>query len=347
MHKHTIDWLSDVFLTREPAIAERHWKTATTLAEKPSRSHVIDLLRLFLFPQSSSEFMNRFTDELIQLDVQFKVKDNCEHLRLMAGLVMVASFEKPSCAGDAFALGILAASFPDKRIQPVQPGMVSEAEKYLVDEAERVRPAELDDEPAEVTRGLSSKRKIMVEAMASDDEEKQKAANEAFQKSLVETISESYKKLAARLGQLGEESGLLWWVLNEYSDDLKQPLAGLTPEAYALVAAFEASKRTQLLPPPPCIDSLISRSLKSCKPGKKRLVLADYLEASVAGWRFGLLKSIVMTDCRDLVPICSGLEKTEEIGDVDAVSKALTKLCPGVKGDLSLTPGRAGRPVLQ
>jgi len=53
--------------------------------------------------------------------------------------------------------------------------------------------------------------------------------------------------------------------------------------------------------------------------------------------------SLIVSDCRDLSPLCAALEKTEELGSASTALKALVKLCPGVKGDLTLTPAQAAQ----
>jgi GTPase-associated system helical domain len=343
MHRHAIDWLSEILLTRDAALAQRYCSLAEKVATKLSRPRVIQLLRLFLFPNSSADFTQQFTDELIDLDLEFKGSDNIQHLRHMAGLVIATTFGASSREADAFALGIRAANFPQNRVQPVQPAIVTEAEQYLRNKACRLRPAEFGDDAAEVTKVLIANREAVLKAATTLDEAKRAVADEAYQKSVIETIAHSHRNLAKRIEQLAEESGLLWWVLSEHSDGLQQPLAEVTPQIYALSAASEAAKRTQLLPPPPCIGPLLTRALKSCKHGKEQPVLADYLEVSNIPWRAAQMKSLSVADCRDLVPLCAALEKTEEIGDTPAAFKALAKVCPGVPADLPLAASEAAQ----
>src|SRR5437870_2132825 len=108
MHKHTIDWYLQVNLTSDAVLAQKRWDTAEALTKTLSRSCVIELLRLFLFAPSGTDFTESFTTELIELDSEFPVSKNIQELRLMAGLVMTTTFGKPSNNGDAFALGLRA-----------------------------------------------------------------------------------------------------------------------------------------------------------------------------------------------------------------------------------------------
>jgi len=340
MHKSTLDWLRQTNITADNALAEKRWKIAEKAVEKLTRPRVVELLRLFLFPASGADFEQSFTDELQAADKEFP-GDSVQELRLVAGLIMLIAFEKVLHAGDAFALGLRAASFPVSRISPVQPAILAEAQQYLIGEAGRLRLDDFTDDASDITKSLGSKMKALSEATASADQVKIAGAIEAYGKSTVSTISDSHSRLAKRLEQLAEETGLLWWIINEHSDEMEKRLSDLTQDEYALVCAVEATRRTRVLPPPPSMRALLARALKACKPGKERPVLTDYLEATEAGWRAAQVKAFAVTECRDLVPICAALEKTEELGSASLAAAALKKVCPGVAGDLELQPSQA------
>ena len=333
MHKDTIDWLRQIYLKADGTLAKKQWQTAEKLAKNLTRKRIIELLRLYLFQPTNPEFLQTFTNEIKELDEEFKGNDNVPELRLLAGFVMVTTFQEASHEADAFALGIRAAGFPAVRVQPVEPAMIVEAEKYLLNEAHRLRPNEFANDTAEVTKVLIARKKKMDEAA---DAAQKTTATDAYQQAVVDTIEASHTKLAQRVEQLAEETCLLWWVLNEFSDSIQEQVAELTPQIYALAAASEAVKRTQLVPPPPCIAPLLTRMLRNCKPGKEQPMLADYLEAARPSWRATQAKSLKIADCRDLVPLSTALEKTEELGDLTAAMKVLPKLCPGVSGELPL-----------
>lgn len=344
MHKHTIDWYLQLNLTSDAVLAQKRWDTAEALAKTLSRTRVIELLRLFLFAPSGTDFAESFTNELIELDSEFPVSKNNRELRMMAGLVMVTTFGKTSYKADAFALGLRAASFPDGRVKPIQPAMLTEAQEYLRNEAGRLRPDEFaKDISGDVTKTLIVRGKALSEAEAAGDESKKTAALTAYRDSIPRTIVSNHIELAKRIEQLAEESALLWWVLAEHSDALQQPVSKLAPEAYALAAAVEAAQRTIHLPPPPSIGPLLARVLQPCEAGEKKLVLSDYVKATDPLWRTAHVKSVSVADCHDLSPLCAAVEKTEELGSAAAAITALPKICPGVNGKLPLTPAQAAQ----
>ena len=221
MHPHLIDWFRNVNIHSDPILVERRWQTAEEYSRALSRSSIPRLLRLFLFPKPETTENAWFTDGLLTLDKEFPVANNAEQLRLMAGVVMVTTFDEGSAEGCAFALGLRAAVFPKRSTLPAQPEILAAAEAYLQAEAERQRPTYFGDAPE--------------------------------------------SRLAEQIRRLAEETGLLWWVISEYSTSLRRRTSGLTAPAYALIAAAEAADRTQILPPPPSADALLARVLKPCK----------------------------------------------------------------------------------
>jgi len=343
MHKDTIDWYRQLNLTSDATLAAKRWDTANKVAEKLTRTRIVELLRLYLFPQVNSDFAQKFTSELKDFDIEFPGDENTPELRLMAGLVAVTTFGAPSHVATAFALGIRAASFPRDRVQPIEPAIIAESEKYLRTETNRLHSDDFATDGSDLKKGLNARLKAIADAVATGDAAKIVATEEAYRKSVIGAISESNARISGHLQQLAEESSMLWWVVSEFSDAFQKPVTDLAAQEYALAAASEAAQRTRLLPPPPCIGPLIDRALKPCKPGKKQPVFADYLEATKPDWRATQVKLLSVADCRDLVPFCVALEKTEELGEAASALKVLSKLCPGVSGEMPLPPTDAAQ----
>lgn len=166
MHKNTIDWYRQVHITLDAPLAEKRWATAEAIAKDLSRARIIALLRLYLFPPANTDFTQQFTNEIITLDPEFPIKNNKQDLRLMAGLVMVASFEEGSNEADAFGLGLRAANFPAKRVQPIEPEILALGEKYLAEKANRLRPNNFDTDSVELGKELTRRVEQLAEECA-------------------------------------------------------------------------------------------------------------------------------------------------------------------------------------
>ena len=327
MHPHLIDWFRDVEINPDQNVVEQRWNAAAEFAEHLSRASVPRLLRLFLFSRPDSDEVKWLTDELLPLDPKFPVSNNARIARLMAGVVMITTFDGSSPKGYAFALGLRIAPFLDRSLEQAQPAIVAEAETYLQAEAEKQRPNDFGQGATAVIAHTEA------------------AANKAGLPDLAyqQAVATAINGMAGRVRRLGEETALLWWVLTEYSDSLKRHTPDLKTIEYALVAGAEAADRTDVLPPPRSIRPLIARALKPCKPGRKRgtLTLGDFLGAADSGWRADQLKKLDFTDSVDLMPIVTGLAKCQEFGSPENAVQVLPKLCPGLDLEHALSAEEA------
>jgi hypothetical protein len=320
MHPHLIDWLRNVEINPDQNLAQQRWKAAEEFAASLSRASVPRLLRIFLLPKSDAGEIAWMTDELLRLDPEFPASSNAELVRLMAGVVMVTTFEASSAAGYAFALSLRFSGFLERSLQPAQPAIMGEAEKYLQSEAEKQRPNDFSNSTIDLMKpAQSAAEKILTPDPAHE-----------------QAVDAEIERLSSQVRRLAEETALLWWVLAEYSDSLKRRTPDLKTVEYALVAGAEAADRTHVLPPPASASALLARALKPCKIGKKKtLTLGDFFGATDPGWRGVQLKKLNYADSVDLLPIITGLDKCEEFGDQASALQVLPKLCPG------LDPGRA------
>lgn len=341
MHTHLIDWFRNLHINPDPAVVEKRWSLAEAYLEKMSRGQIPRLIRIFLFaPQDLAE-VKGFAAELLALDKEFPVTGNTEEVRLMAGVVMVASFDS-SQNGDAFAMGLRSAAFPGRKLEPVLPAIISEAEEYLASEAGKVRPIHFNQVPASSEAALATAYKKMKEAEAADDASEKPKAQAAYQKAIAKAIQDSHSTLANQVKRLSEETALLWWVLSEYSTSLKRRTAEMSPVSYSLAAASEAADRTHVMPPPSCSNELLIRALKPCEVGAvSTFPIAEFLTAADNEWRVALLKKIDIAGVTDLVPLLLCLAKYQEFGDADSAIKVIPRLCPGFTTERRLSPEEA------
>ena len=327
-----IDWLRQLHLTADAALAAKRWNLAETLAEQITRKEAVQLLRVFLFPESVAQHLQTLTQLLLDKDSEFPASNNTEEVRLMAGIIMVAAVQKRPALADAFALGIKAAAFPKHRCTPAHRSIVEEMGKYLDAKADVLRPSDFS---------ASGDRDYVLTSLELFAANVGATAAKQSSENLADALHKIYGR---RLQQLAEEIGVLWWLLGGYSSALNQEIAGLSAEAYALIAAAEVAERTQLLPPPPSIYAILGRALTRCKGAKnKHFTLKDVVAATDATWRNTFVAGHPITDCADLLPLVTALTKLEDSGDITTLAKTLQKACPGVAADLALPPLEAAR----
>jgi hypothetical protein len=332
MHPLLIDWLRKNNFNADTAFATKRWKLAQGVAGKSSRKDVLQLLRAFLFENSSPEVISGLTRKFLEFDKEYPASNNKEDVRLQAGVVMVAGFEQRTFDGDALALGLRAAAFPAERCKPAHTGIIEEALKYIEQEALTIRPTDFDsDHTSEIVE------KLEAYGVSVTDAEQRKTAQEA----LADKLDDLYRQ---PLRRLTEEIGLLWWLLGGFSPTLKQETGSIDATAYALIAAAEAAERTQLLPPPPSIYAILRRALASCKGAKRgKTTFKDFVAEADSTWRKKFVEDYSVADCADLVPFATALTKTNEAGDADILTKVIPNTCPGVSSDMELAPWEAAQ----
>jgi len=339
MHPYLIDWFRNIYINPDPGVIEKRWKAAQIYGAKLSRGSVALLLRLFLFAETNTDQAKEFTDALLVLDKEFPVTGNTEELRLMAGVVMLTTFLDLSKAGTALALGLRAAVPPGRKSQPVQPAMLVEAETYLRKQAEEQRPGHFGPVPQMTDISFVAEYEAMKKAEITGDAAVIQAAQTKYHAALETAFRNSHLALAGQVQRLAEESALLWWVIGEYSTSLKRQTADLSSKEYALIAGAEAADRTQILPPPASVGALLNRAISPCKASsKKSLALGSFLGGVDSEWRTERLKILKFADCTDLVPLVTGLAKSQELGNAETAVELLPKLCPGLDGKMALSP---------
>lgn len=330
-----VDWLKQLHLTADAALASKRWGLANSFAAKARRADAILLLRLFLFPEPSAVNVQTLTRQLLDLDSEFPASNNSEEVRLMSGIIMIAALPNHSSLTDVFLLGMKAAAFPTHRCSPAQRGIIDEMATHLDVKANELRPSEFlkSDDGDALAKAFEE---LGAAAGANDPVLIKKRSG-----GIAESIHGLYGK---RLQRLSEETSILWWLLGAYSPDLDKDFSELSPDQYSLVAAAEVAARTQLLPPPPSVYPILSRALAQCKgPKRKKPALKDVIQGTDEKWRSKFVSCNPTAEWADLTPLMTALAKVEDSGDISALPKALQKACPGVSADLTLPPIEAAR----
>jgi len=340
MHPHLIDWFRNPHLQSDATVVEKRWTTAKTYSEGLDQDSICSLIRLFLFAKADEVERKRFEDHLLSIDSEFPVTGNDEELRLMAGVVMVTTFTPGSDRGLAFALGLRAARYNKRHIDPAQPEIIVVAENFLNTEAERKRPNSFDEDLRIPESSLDDPLDEADELNISDEES---AARESeYKAEIKKVIGVAFRTLENQISRLAEESALLWWVMNEYSSFLDRLTAEISASEYAIVSAAEAAERTHLIPPPRSAHALLVRALKPCtQNGKTTSTLEQLLTATPSTWRSEYVKTLKLNQCGSLLPILTGLAKCDEFGSAAASVKVIPKLCPGVDVQIPISPSQA------
>src|SRR6266567_8464408 len=104
-----IDWLRQLHLNADAALAAKRGKLAQTFASNATRLDTIQSLRAFLFSEPPPQNIQKLTSRLLHLDSEFPASNNTEEIRLIAGIVAIAAQQVNPLLADAFGLGFKAA----------------------------------------------------------------------------------------------------------------------------------------------------------------------------------------------------------------------------------------------
>jgi len=321
MHPNFYHWHARVELKPDPAILEPRWNAAEQFAKKLSADSIRWLLNLALFPITNFEFAKHFTEALVKVEPTFPVTRNSEVLRVMAAAASYSQLEKPSNVADALALGLQAAMFPLRQIEPVCDDLVTRANEYIHSESERIRP--------EIDAGLIEKaekqsdgaRAALKAAVDTGNVQEIGKAVDAFGLGVFAAMKESHQQLGRVINRLTEESQFLWWIVGRRSSALNRPREKLTVETYSLTAAAEASERVALLPPAASVESLLEEALSQCgKGGRASVSFADLLQATDSVWAKGAPASLVAPELTPITSLLAGWQHDKK-PDEDTLKK--------------------------
>lgn len=262
MHPHFFHWHAKAELKPETLVLAPRWNAAEKFTKETSGLNLCPLLDLALFRKCDPGFCKVFTDYLVKSEPTFPVTNNHELLHVMAGVVVYAHLKSRSSVTDAIALGIQAADFPSGRVSPVSVEITEASASYLIEEAERMRPAiSIADQFGALRSHLEG------EDWTSD----------------TALLSTAFLDISNAIGRVAEENQFLWWLIGRRSSLLNKPREILTQKEYAFPAAVEAAQRVTQLPNAPSTESMIQDVLAQCLPeSNAKKTLAEFLAHATA-----------------------------------------------------------------
>jgi hypothetical protein len=333
MHDNFYHWHARAELKPETGILAPRWEAASKFAEKLVPSDIPPLIRLISFSNSDPEFTKRFSTALVKAEPTFPPTNNTELLRVMAAAGLVARLAKPSRVGDALALGLQAAAFPEGRAQPVSEDVLNSALRYLAEEAERVRP-EIDPGALEKAEKQTATdfAALKVAAQTNSPAELGKAT-EAFGRGMMAALKESHTRMGEVIDRLAEETQILWWLVGRRSSQMNKLRSAVPARRYAFVAAIEVADRVGMLPPPASFESVLGEALSQCNGDpSEELLLSDLVtEADLA--------SSSPTGTAEIAPLSSLIAEFRTNAQID--TQSLKKL--GLTNKTKATPGQVSQ----
>jgi hypothetical protein len=139
-------------------------------------------------------------------------------------------------------------------------------------------------------------------------------------KALIKGQTETFEALASiktTLETLSEEINVLWWILTEYSHDLKLPFKKIGFPLMAIVSAKEIADLTSHLPGMGNVETLLSKTFNMTTTGKiNKIALADFVKPLIENGSY--TKSIAdefQQELNSVCPILYAISCVSEFGE--------------------------------
>lgn len=342
MHKYFADWYRIANVDFETEDLERRWKVIEQLVKDADANSALEWVRLFLGrPPANKDFLMHLGESFKKHDSAFPMKKNLLELRILCGASITHLLDegdpKLACTG---ALALICAYCFGLRKSLID-DVVVRAHEYLNGRAIDSRHTE----PSSKLSLPSINANQLTEAITA-------AQNSGNQATMNNTGSETFKSLIAAVAQISkvagkavkesrkeievlqEETNILWWLVAEYSRDLKKGYRDITFPAACLVAPKELADLTRICPGPVSAPAVLDKVLSVAQQGRVgQVAIKDAINATPRDWK-ALLVEETSSPIRDLCPLHIGIQESLKTKGENAwlpAFKTLTQIVPNTK----------------
>ena len=325
MHEHFSHWLGGVNVSLTDAVAKSRWGAVEALvnwAAEPQKA-----LRLSASAIAGAsvreEWLQEISGVLRSGDASFSMIDNYAEMQVLAASTIVELFAEEGSAADTAALCVATGTFGDREPEPTR-GLASLADNYLSRRAVSIRHHERALRASALTSaqmGVGTKLSNEVaEALGQNDyitavTALDKAVSNLAKRleNVAEAESTAHNRLVRSQAALSEENGILWWVINDYSQELSRPRTQASQEELVLPSARELARLiTHDVPPTASIEYL--RHALSSAEGEPspQLTVAEAMKATAPEWRDSATVVFPEDGPDHLLPVLAGLRIMSE-----------------------------------
>lgn len=280
------------------------------------RKEIISLTCLFYGVGTPDEgVLKNFRTAFQELDPGFPMHGNDRHLAVLAGAELVDIIERGSReAADLAALSLVCTAAQNLRKGPPVPEIPELAAGYLDKPAnERTPPA------------LKSGQIDIIDVL--------KKAGPPH-----DALAPEFQKVQSELAVVAEEANILWWLISEYSKDLKQPWSKEKVSAVCLIAGKELADLTRIIPGPLAALAFLDRVVKSGRAKRPSACsVVDAVNETLPAWREKFSKSSFPSELEALLTIRYAIKLSLSSPDKDAWPPLFEK-GSGILSDAAAAP---------
>jgi hypothetical protein len=270
MHPDFPRWYREVSVEENRERIAHRWTGVSSLVEDMNLNDVEALLRLVYRAKlrPSADSMARIRKFFKDADDLFDMQGNDREVEVLAGAALAVLLESNASIVAETALAITTTILEGARVAqlPMDLGALAETCIARIAESQRTRP---------IRTKLTLKKSK--DALAQFDAAGVSSALDRAAEAINSAFASSDKFIAIQ----DEELDMLWWVLNERSDDLGKAFKDLPAKAQPLILAKELAQATAFCPGPRSVKGLLSRcGLKD----SKKITIADAVNECDLDW---------------------------------------------------------------
>lgn len=286
MHTNFADWYRIAGVEPGADWLPKRW---TGIAEySPPAVEIIELVRFFFQRDgATAASIAKFQEALQKADPTFKMRDNDQELRVLAGAALVDLMERGEFVDSYLAaLALVCMSAQNLRKRPCVPEIPEIAARTL-------RKATLDRKLPENLTGVSAEVLEEIAGLGAPHDK----------------LAEEFRKTQAEMPLLSEEVNMLWWLFAAHSRDENKPWADYSVGASALMIGKELADLTQVLPGPVAAHAFLDRAIKSGRPKQPSTVeIREAVNEALLEWRKKVTATAAPAILEDLLAITAAIK---------------------------------------
>jgi hypothetical protein len=343
IHRRFGDFYRLAALEPEPARVELRWKSVLTISSSASVDVWLDLLRfLFELRPHTDPAVKSLRDACFSHDATFPSEGAEVELRVLTAIAVLHGLDTSEKFALPLALGLLAGDCRGHRSLGPFASLLERAREVLAQRAVAVRSRDRLPVPqdlkgvAEFTKSLDEFKKQDQPTTIRDFAHPLFTVLQSWHRDTHKQTVQMVKKANHAIDVLSEESNILWWLLSEHCQELRQPVAAIPAPVASIVLARELAQLAQFVPAPHASQAFLARLIKQAVPAAGPTTVGEAVVALDAAWRTALRSDTLSHRTGDLSPILVAITKSldgDKVSDWQTSYQKATRLSPTITLD--------------
>lgn len=333
MLDYLADWYRLVSITPDSEMLGKRKQGIEKYVVGMNMQSAFEVVRLFLgYEPKNNKFIDELRAAFRDVDELFQLRDNDLEMRVLAAASIEYCTSSNHKHSTNIALATICASFQKTDTLSIVDETINLSHKFLNMKSVNLRSREalpsikLDIKLDELKKSLQTSVTYDTLAPAID-----------YLKHF-SSVKKALNILEKSLRAQEEETDILWWLLGEYSNDLKCNVASLEQSAATIISAKELADKTRIIPGPISIEAFLSKAIQKSKQNNKdTITLKEAINSTPLDWRDKTIGQKLFDDVIDLCPVHCAIRKSVESGDDDSWIAGFEKQIE-IKADKQLSP---------